>query len=169
MLRAGTASVMTVVAVIALALLPDVRVGQSTGTAVRPSVVPVDPLSTTPVTARTVPPYVTYATHPYSLPEPVPGDCESYRVHMDVAGLPADVFLPIAQRETGCNHLLRVVDHDDVSGGLLQFNFHANTGSYWTDLCGLTWANVTANLSLQLECAWRGYADLGVQPWEGSE
>ena len=133
-----------------------------------PATVPLDTLTVAPIAsavapqARSAPP----SWPAFTLPEPVPGDCSTYAPHIAAAGLP-DVFVDIAWRESGCDHTMRVVDANDVSAGLLQLNFHANTGSYWHDLCGITWETATDALDLQLACAKAGYDELGMAPWEG--
>ena len=93
-----------------------------------------------------------------------PGDCDSYADEAAAAGLPWSTFRSIAWRESGCNHTVRVDDHNDTGGGILGFNFQGD-GGYWSK-CGLTWQNLTDSVSRQMECAAMAYDELGLQPWQ---
>ena len=92
-----------------------------------------------------------------------PGDCDSYADEAAAVGLPWSTFRGIAWRESGCNHTVRVQDHNDTGGGLFGFNFKGD-GGYWSK-CGLTWGNLTDSVSRQMECAAMAYDELGLQPW----
>ena len=91
------------------------------------------------------------------------GNCSSYAPAMEAAGLPVDTFLRIAWRESGCDHTVRVDDHNDTGGGLFGFNFQGD-GGYWAK-CGLTLGNLTSSIERQMDCAAMAYDELGLNPW----
>ena len=97
-----------------------------------------------------------------------PGNCDSYRDDLAAVGLPVDTFVNIMRRESNCNPGSTVVDWNDTGGGLFGFNFKGNLAGYWSNLCGLTFENMTSSVDLQMRCAKAAYDQLGLQPWSGS-
>ena len=98
----------------------------------------------------------------------VPGDCDSYRDDLAAVGLPVDTFVNIMWRESRCNPNSTVIDWNDTGGGLFGFNFKGSLAGYWSNLCGLTFENLTSSVDRQMRCAKAAYDQLGLQPWSGS-
>lgn len=76
----------------------------------------------------------------------------------------ANRFAAIAWRESGCvpQH---VVDRDDRSFSRLGLNFIGRMPAYWFKLCGVSNYYATANLRIDVKCAFAAYRQSGFRPW----
>jgi Putative peptidoglycan binding domain len=96
------------------------------------------------------------------------GNCASFAEEAAAVGLPWGTFSRIAQRESGCNPNVWVVDHDDDGGGLFGFNFKGSMINFWPNLCGMSKGEVRGNVGLQMACAKAAYDRSGLAPWSTS-
>lgn len=85
-----------------------------------------------PVVPRTDPPPPP-TTDPPGPPQPVDGDCASWRPLLEFYRLPWDTFRPILWRESRCTNA-HASDSDDESHGGLQVNRIGNLGAAWDSL-----------------------------------
>jgi hypothetical protein len=113
-------------------------------------------------------PHAAYATPP--TPQPVKGDCESWRPLLEKYGLPFDRLRPIMWRESRCSHARNYNRRTrDDSFGVLQINRWGSLDRKWTAAGFPRWfmdtpeGGVAAAAFLYHACNRRGNGGLG--PW----
>lgn len=102
-----------------------------------------------------------------TLPQLVPGECDTWRSTVERYGMPWDWAEPIMWRESNCSHALADRPSTaDLSIGVLQVNFYSRSmAAWWTDT-GWPFELLVADPEAAVAAAGALYAACGTGPWD---